>query len=32
MTSYPALFVLSILDTLGFAGFLAINVVYMSEY
>ena len=31
MTSYPALFVLSILDTLGFAGFLAINVVYMSE-
>ena len=31
MTNYPALFVLSIADTLGFAGFLAINVVYMSE-
>ncbi len=31
VTSYPALFVLSIADTLGFAGFLAINVVYMSE-
>ena len=31
VTNYPALFVLSIADTLGFAGFLAINVVYMSE-
>ncbi len=31
VTSYPALFILSIADTLGFAGFLAINVVYMSE-
>ena len=31
VTSYPALFVLSIADTLGFAGYLAINVVYMSE-
>ncbi len=31
MTNYAALFVLSIADTLGFAGFLAINVVYMSE-
>ena len=31
MTNYPALFALSIADTLGFAGFLAINVVYMSE-
>src|SRR5277367_803470 len=31
VTSYPALIVLSIADTLGFAGFLAINVVYMSE-
>ena len=31
VTSYPALFVLSIGDTLGFAGYLAINVVYMSE-
>ncbi len=31
VTNYPALFALSIADTLGFAGFLAINVVYMSE-
>ena len=31
VTNYPALFILSIADTLGFAGYLAINVVYMSE-
>ena len=31
MTNFSALFVLSIADTLGFAGYLAINVVYMSE-
>ena len=31
VTDYPALVVLSIADTLGFAGFLAVNVVYMSE-
>src|ERR1700730_3006094 len=31
VTNYPALFILSIADTLGFAGFLAINVAYMSE-
>ena len=31
VTNYPALIVLSIFDTLGFAGYLAINVVYMSE-
>src|ERR1700722_17037844 len=31
VTNYPALSVLSIADTLGFAGYLAINVVYMSE-
>ena len=31
VTNYPALVLLSIADTLGFAGFLAINVVYMSE-
>ena len=31
VTNYPALFVLSIADTLGFAGYLAMNVVYMSE-
>lgn len=31
VTNYPALFVLSIAGTLGFAGYLAINVVYMSE-
>src|ERR1700689_2642470 len=31
VTHYPALFALSIADTLGFAGYLAINVVYMSE-
>src|SRR6516225_10051897 len=31
VTNYPALFVLSIADTLGFAGYLAINVPYMSE-
>jgi putative MFS transporter len=30
-TDYPALVVLSIADTLGFAGYLAVNVVYMSE-
>src|ERR1700733_11090265 len=30
VTNYPALFVLSIAATLGFAGYLAINVVYMS--
>jgi MFS family permease len=31
VTSYPALVLLSVADTLGFAGYLAINVVYMSE-
>lgn len=31
VTSYPALVLLSIADTLGFAGYLAVNVVYMSE-
>ena len=31
VTNYPALVVLSIFDTLGFAGYLAMNVVYMSE-
>ena len=31
VTNYPALIVLSIADTLGFAGYLAMNVVYMSE-
>ena len=31
VTNYPALVVLSIADTLGFAGVLAINVVYVSE-
>src|SRR5271156_4223102 len=31
VTNYPALILLSVADTLGFAGFLAINVVYMSE-
>jgi len=31
VTDYPALVVLSIADTLGFAGYLAVNVVYMSE-
>ncbi len=31
VTNYPALIFLSIGDTLGFAGFLALNVVYMSE-
>ena len=31
VTNYPALVVLSIADTLGFAGYLAVNVVYMSE-
>jgi putative MFS transporter len=31
VTSFPALVVLSIADTLGFAGYLAINVVYLSE-
>src|ERR1700744_2622511 len=31
VTNYPALILLSVADTRGFAGFLAINVVYMSE-
>src|SRR5690242_6981777 len=31
VTDYPALVVLSFADTLGFAGYLAVNVVYMSE-
>jgi putative MFS transporter len=31
VTNFPALFILSIADTLGFAGYLAINVVFMSE-
>jgi putative MFS transporter len=31
VTNFPALFFLSIGDTLGFAGYLAVNVVYMSE-
>lgn len=31
VTNYPALVVLSIADALGFAGYLAINVVYMAE-
>jgi putative MFS transporter len=31
VTSYPALVFLSLADTLGFAGYLAVNVVYMSE-
>jgi MFS family permease len=31
VTNYPALVVLSLVDTLGFAGYLAINVVYMGE-
>jgi len=31
VTDYPALVVLSLADTLGFAGYLAVNVVYMSE-
>jgi putative MFS transporter len=31
VTNFSALFVLSIADTLGFAGYLAINVVFMSE-
>src|ERR1700733_2046489 len=31
VTNFPALFVLSIADTFGFAGYLATNVVYMSE-
>ena len=31
VTNYPALAVLSLADTLGFAGYLAVNVVYMSE-
>jgi len=31
VTSYPALVALSIADTLGFAGYLAVNVVYLSE-
>jgi putative MFS transporter len=31
VTNYPGLFALSIADTLGFAGYLAMNVVYMSE-
>jgi putative MFS transporter len=31
VTNYPALLALSITETLGFAGYLAINVVYMTE-
>ena len=31
VTNYPALIFLSIGDTLGFAGFLALNVTYTSE-
>src|SRR5262249_48825783 len=31
VTNFPALFFLSIVGTLGCAGFLAINVVYMCE-
>ncbi len=31
VTNFWALFFLSIADTLGFAGFLAINVVYLTE-
>ena len=31
VTNYPALIFLSIGDTLGFAGFLAVNVTYTSE-
>ncbi|HXZ75369.1 MAG TPA: MFS transporter [Streptosporangiaceae bacterium] len=31
MTSFPALVVLAIANNLGFAGYLAINVVYLSE-
>ena len=31
VTNYPALILLSIGDTLGFAGFLALNVTYTSE-
>ena len=31
VTNYPVLILLSIGDTLGFAGYLAVNVVFMSE-
>jgi len=31
VTNYPALVVLSLVDTLGFAGYLAINIVYLNE-
>src|ERR1700728_320504 len=31
VTNYPALIFLSIGDTLGFAGFLAVNITYTSE-
>jgi len=31
VTNYPALVALSLVDTLGFAGYLAVNVVYMGE-
>jgi len=31
VTSYPALVALSLADTLGFAGYLAVNIVYLSE-
>lgn len=31
VTNFPALFFLSIGDTLGFAGYLAVNVAYMAE-
>ena len=31
VTNYPALIFLSIGDTLGFAGFLALNITYTSE-
>jgi putative MFS transporter len=31
VTNYPALLALSITETLGFAGYLAINVVYLTE-
>jgi putative MFS transporter len=31
VTNFSALFVLSIADTFGFAGFLAVSIVYMSD-
>ena len=31
VTSFPALVVLAIANNLGFAGYLAINIVYLSE-